>query len=555
MTNEEENPPDLIEKQQDGTGKLTNQMVGGEHPEITSDANGMWTKPAKVATAVTTSARFPEEVQLPTNNNLPSIPFGQSRCKIACTLGPDPSDDYINDLLLHGMSIARINFSFGELQDHMRRIAAVRRVSHSTKRLCAVMVDTRGPSLRIGPLVRAVVDVKQGATLKLTSEPLVGDENQISVRYLKHTCQKIPVGALANIGGKQNCALRVKEIGAGFLTGIVEQGSQITEGMRVTFEDLELDLQVVSQQDVTDILFASNHGVDLIGVSSVKSAENVRVVRRILANHPEIKIFAKIENQEGLEKIDEILDEADGICLYRGDLMESMAYERVDVLHRSISEKCNQAGKTIVTASQMLQSMIENPNPTVTEVREIENAVDYGTDVFMLCSETSTGKNPIRAIATLSALLAERELKLKYLDIYQKIFLHSWTPTSLCKCDQESIASSAVKTAFEINASIIIVLTQTGAMTRFVAKYRPACSIMCITDNPNVARQCLCLRSTFPLLVGSMTGTESLIGRAIEVARDILRICEKGDKIVVAASVQGMSAEEEKIIRVKTVNY
>jgi len=547
----EENPPDVTGKQQERASKPANQEVVG----LDNDVNQVWTKPVKVATAQGIPPRFVDEESIPKDKVLPSIPFGQSRCKIACTLGPDPSDDYINDLLLHGMSIARINFSFGELKDHMKRIAAVRRVSHSTKRLCAVMVDTRGPSLRIGSLVKAVIEVKQGGKLKLTSESLVGDEKEISVRYLKHTCQKISPGTLANIGGKQNCALRVEEIGEGFLTGIVEQGSQITEGMRVTFEDHDLHLQVVSQQDVTDILFASNLGVDLIGVSAVKSAENIRVVRRILSNHPEIKIFAKIENQEGLEKIDEILNEADGICLYRGDLMESMAYERVDAMHRSISEKCNQAGKTIVTASQMLQSMIENPNPTVTEVREIENAVDYGTDVFMLCSETSTGKHPIRAMATLSALLAERELKLKYLDIYEKIFLHSWTPASLHKCDQESIASSAVKTAFEINASIIIVLTQTGAMTRFVAKYRPACSIMCITDNPIVARQCLCLRSTFPLLVGSMTGTESLIGRAIEVARDILRICEKGDKIVVAASVQGMGSEGEKIVRVKTVNY
>jgi len=553
MSNEKENPPDVTEKQHSSEGLPSNQEGCVESQNV----DNMWTEQAKGVKSPVVSQRHRKAAPLPRHSKLPSIPFGQSRCKIACTLGPSPSDHYINDLLLHGMSIARINFSFGELDDHRKRIAGVRRVSHSTKRLCAIMVDTRGPSLRVGPLVKAVVEVKQGATLKLTSEDVTGDENQLSVRYLKHTCQKIPVGTLANIGGKQNCVLRVKEVGSGFLTGIVEQGSQITEGMRVIFEDLDLQLQVVSQQDVTDILFAANLGVDLIGVSAVKSAENIRVVRRILSNsnHPEIKIFAKIENQEGLERIDEIMEEADGICLYRGDLMESMAYEKVDAQHRAISEKCNQAGKTIVTASQMLQSMIENMNPTVTEVREIENAVDYGTDVFMLCSETSTGKNPIRAIATLSALLTERELKLKYVQIYEKIFLHSWTPSSLHKGDQESIASSAVKTAFEINASIIIVLTQTGAMTRFVAKYRPACSIMCITDNPNVARQCLCLRSTFPLLVGSMTGTESLIGRAVEVARDILRICEMGDKIVVAASVQGNGSQEEKIIRVKTINY
>jgi len=553
MSNEKENPPDVTEKQQSSEGLPSNQEGCVESQNV----DNMWTEQAKGVKSPVVSQRHRKAAPLPRPSKLPSIPFGQSRCKIACTLGPSPSDHYINDLLLHGMSIARINFSFGELEDHRKRIAAVRRVSHSTKRLCAIMVDTRGPSLRVGPLVKAVVEVKQGAPLKLTSEDVTGDENQLSVRYLKHTCQKIPVGTLANIGGKQNCVLRVKEVGSGFLTGIVEQGSQITEGMRVIFEDLDLQLQVVSQQDVTDILFAANLGVDLIGVSAVKSAENIRVVRRILSNsnHPEIKIFAKIENQEGLERIDEIMEEADGICLYRGDLMESMAYEKVDAQHRAISEKCNQAGKTIVTASQMLQSMIENMNPTVTEVREIENAVDYGTDVFMLCSETSTGKNPIRAIATLSALLTERELKLKYVQIYEKIFLHSWTPSSLHKGDQESIASSAVKTAFEINASIIIVLTQTGAMTRFVAKYRPACSIMCITDNPNVARQCLFLRSTFPLLVGSMTGTESLIGRAVEVARDILRICEMGDKIVVAASVQGNGSQEEKIIRVKTINY
>jgi len=555
MPNEEENPPDLTVKQRNKQG-LSVAQEGSEEPQkVDNDVDNMWTQPAKESTSPLMADQFTKEALIPRHRRLPSIPFGQSRCKIACTLGPSPSDHYINDLLLHGMNIARINFSFGELDDHKKRIEAVRRVSHDTKRLCAIMVDTRGPSLRVGPLVKAVIEVKQGAPLRLTSEVVTGDEDQISVRYLKHTCQKVPVGTLANIGGKQNCALRVKEVGAGFLIGVVEQGSQITEGMRVTFEDLDLELQVVSQQDVTDIKFAAKWGADLIGVSAVKSAENVRVVRQILQDHPLIKIFAKIENQEGLEKIDEILEVADGICLYRGDLMESMAYETVDAHHRSISEKCNQAGKTIVTASQMLQSMIENMNPTKTEVQEIENAVDYGTDVFMLCSETSTGKNPIRAIATLSALLTEQERKLKYVQTYQKIFLHSWTPTSLYKDDQESIASSAVKTAFEINASIIIVLTQTGAMTRFVAKYRPACSIMSITDNADVARQCLCLRSTFPLLVGSMTGTESLIGRAVEVARDILRICEMGDKIVIAVSVQGNGSQKEKIIRVKTINY
>jgi len=550
MSNDNENPPDVIEKQQGS------QWLPANEPQMVANSvDNMWTEQAKGTTSLVTSRRFAEQESVPRHSKLPSIPFGQSRCKIACTLGPSPSDHYINDLLVHGMSIARINFSFGELEDHRQRIAAVRRVSHSTKRLCAIMVDTRGPSLRVGPLVTAIVEVKQGAPLRLTSEAVTGDDKQIPVRYLKHTCQKIPVGTLAHIGGKQNCAFRVKEVGSGFLTGIVEQGSQITEGMRVTFEDLDLQLQVVSQQDVTDILFAANLGVDIIGVSAVKTAGNVRVVRSILSNYPSIKIFAKIENQEGLDKIDEIMKVADGICFYRGDLMESMAYEKVDAQQRAISQNCNQAGKTIMTASQMLQSMIENMNPTETEVREIENAIDYGTDVFMLCSETSTGKNPIRAIATLSALLTERELKLKYIQIYQKIFLLSWTPYSLHKGDQESIASSAVKTAFEINASFIIVLTQTGAMTRLVAKYRPACSIMCITDKPNVARQCLCLRSAFPLLVGSLTGTESLIGRAVEVARDILRICEMGDKIVVAASVLGNGSQEEKIIRVKTIDY
>jgi len=555
MPHDTENPPDLTEEQQNSE-ELPASQDGCEEPrELVNHVDNMWTQQAKGTTSPFVSQRRSKSAPLPRRSKLPSIPFGQSRCKIACTLGPSPSDHYINDLLLHGMSIARINFSFGELEDHRKRVAAVRRVSHSTKRLCAIMVDTRGPSLRVGSLVKAVIEVKQGATLRLTSEVVTGDENQLCVRYLKHTCKWIPVGTLANIGGKQNCVLRVKEVGPGFLMGIVEQGSRITEGMRVTFEDLDLKLQVVSQQDVTDILYAANLGVDLIGVSAVKSAANVRVVRRILSNYPSIKIFAKIENQWGLENIDEIMEAADGICLYRGDLMESMAYDKVDAQHRAISEKCNQAGKTIITASQMLQSMIENMNPTVTEVREIGNAIDYGTDVFMLCSETSTGKNPIRAIATLSALLTDRELKLNYVKIYQKIFLHSWTPSSLHKGDKESIASSAVKTAFEINASIIIVLTQTGTMTRFVAKYRPACSIMCITDNANVARQCLCLRSTFPLLVGSMTGTESLIGRAVEVARDILRICDVDDKIVVAASVQGSGSQEEKIIRVKTINY
>jgi len=490
-------------------------------------------------------------------NTLPAIPFGMSRCKIACTLGPSPTDEYLNDLLINGMSIARINFSFGTFEMHKKRIAAVRRVSYNTKKICAIMVDTRGPSLRIGSLKLPHIELKPGQPLQVTSESIVGDETRVSVRYPK-LAKKIPVGTLCYIGGKVGCAIRVRSAEANNLNCEVEQGGQITEGMRCTFEDVSLDLAVVSQQDVADIMFAAKLGVDFIGVSDCKSRANIDVVRKILEKtNPEISIYAKIENETGVDNFDDILAAADGIVVARGDLLEKMEWEKIDAAHRKIITKCNNTGKPVITSSQMLQSMVENLTPSETETREITNSVVYGTDVFMLCSETSTGKHPIRAVATLSNLLTNAERDLAYSKIYLRIFNLSWAQGSR-RHTQESIASSAVKTAFEIEASIIIVLTQSGEMTRFVAKYRPACSILCITDDPLVARQCQTLRATFPLLVGSMTGSESLIGRAIEVARDVLQICSTGDKVVVAAGMQGMGDQmcrEEFVLKTLRVQY
>jgi len=482
---------------------------------------------------------------LPSNfNKLPSIPFGQSRCKIACTLGPN-SDHYIKDLFFHGMSIARIDFSLGEREDHKRSIAAVRRISYDSKRLCAVMVATSELCSRIGPLSKASIDLDEGAVLKLTTRTERGDQSEISVTNLQHTYKRIPTGTIIHIG--DTCSVRINTIGDGFLSGIVQQNCQLTEGMSVTFDDLDLYQKMRSLQAENDIEIAAVLGVDLLSVSNVTSADDIREVRNILGENSDIRILAKVTNA-GLEKIDQIIDEVDGICFLRSNL------EDIDVVHREISEKCNRAGKTIITSSQLCAST-EHPNPIIIQAQQIEKAVDNGTDVFMLCNETSSGKNPVRAIATLSAILTARESKLKYVEMYKTIFLHSWKASTIFKNDLESIASSAVKTAFEINASLILVLTQTNAMARAVAKYRPACSIMCITDNQSVARQCLCLRSTFPLLVGSISGTESLIGRAVEVARDVLNICKMGDKIVVAASVRGIGEQEEKIVRVKVINF
>lgn len=479
-------------------------------------------------------------------NKLPSIPFGRSRCKIACTLGPK-SDHYVKNLFIHGMSIARIDFSLGEREDHRRCIAAVRRVSYNTKRLCAVMVATSVLCPRIGLLSKASMDLKEGDILKLTTSTERGDQSEVCVTSLQHIYKKIPEGTVIQIG--DNCPLRINTIGDGFLSGIVQKNSQLTDGADVVFEDVDLYQKLMSLQTSKDILLAAELGVDFLSVSNVTSADDIREVRNILGEgeNSEIRIFAKLTNA-GLEKIDEIIDEVDGICFLRGNL------DNIDAVQQEISQKCNRAGKTIVTGSQLLAST-DHPNPIIIQAEQIEKAVDYGTDVFMLCNETSTGQNPVRAIATLSAILTERESKLKYVEMYKNIFLHSWKASAIYKNDLESIASSTVKTAFEINASLILVLTQTNSMARAVAKYRPACSIICITDNQSVARQCLCLRSTFPLLVGSISGTESLIGRAVEVARDKLNICEMGDKIVVAASVKGIGEQEEKIVRVKVINF
>ncbi|HHT69644.1 MAG TPA: pyruvate kinase [Firmicutes bacterium] len=405
------------------------------------------------------------------------------KTKIVCTIGPaSESPETIRALLRAGMNVARLNFSHGALDEHLGRINNLREAAEELGVNLALLLDVQGPKIRVGRLPGGPIELIPGQEYTLTVEPCEGDETRIFVDY-PHLNRDLRPGSIIYIDDGL-LELRVQNVQGPDVTCQVVVGGELSSRKGLSLPGVDVDLPPITKEDEEHIRFGVKHGVDFIAASFVRKGEHVEAVRRIIQDAGGTQhIVAKIESSAGLRNIDEIIAAADGIMVARGDLGVEIAAEEVPLAQRMLIRKCNRAGKPVITATQMLDSMIRNPRPTRAEVTDVSNAIFEGTDCVMLSGETAMGRYPVKAVQVMDRIARRMEQVIDYGSV-----LREKAEEGRSAIDQ-AVTLAACQVTHDLGLGLIICSTFSGATARSVSQKRPKAVIFAISQNEQVVRQ------------------------------------------------------------------
>jgi len=433
-----------------------------------------------------------------TKMDIYSAPVEYRKTSIICTIGPKTAPvPKLCELIDAGMNIVRMNFSHGSHEYHGSVVKNAREAAAQKQVVLAIALDTKGPEIRTGLLKDDEVSLTEGQEFTLTTDSARGedgDANTVFVDY-QNIAKVVPVGGTVYIDDGL-LSLEVTEVGDNFLKTRVRNAGKLGSRKGVNLPNINVDLPAISEKDASDLKFGVEQNVDMIFASFIRKASDVRDVRTVLGEQGKhIKVISKIENHEGVTNFDEILAESDGIMVARGDLGIEIDPQKVFLAQKMMISKCNIAGKPVICATQMLESMTYNPRPTRAEVSDVANAVLDGSDCVMLSGETAKGNYPIEAVTMMANICREAEAATT-----PDILFDSLRKLSNSKADlTEAIACSAVNASNEAGAGAIIVLTISGTTSRLVAKYRPSVPVITVTRNGHTARCCHLSRGCHPL--------------------------------------------------------
>ncbi|MBB6732627.1 pyruvate kinase [Cohnella zeiphila] len=453
------------------------------------------------------------------------------KTKIVCTIGPaSESLENTKKLIQSGMNVARLNFSHGDYEEHGNRIKTIRQASKELGKTVAILLDTKGPEIRLGKLKEEPIELVQGETITLTTEEILGDLHRIPITY-KELPGDVHVGSTILIDDGL-IGLTVLEIqGTEIKCEIVNSG-QIKSKKGVNVPGVAISMPGITEKDAADIRFGIEQNVDFIAASFVRRASDVLEIRELLEryNGRHIQIISKIENQQGVDNLDEILEVSDGLMVARGDLGVEIPAEEVPLVQKSMIEKCNRAGKPVITATQMLDSMQRNPRPTRAEASDVANAIFDGTDAIMLSGETAAGKYPSESVQTMAAIALRAESALHYREIFQKQANAQQTTVT------EAISQAVANSALDLDAGAIITSTESGYTARMVSKYRPKSPIVAVTPEEQVLRRLQLIWGVTPVQ-GTLAGsTDEMFDIAVEGALKS-GIVHLGDTVIITAGV------------------
>ena len=475
------------------------------------------------------------------------------KTKVVCTMGPNTNDkELMRKLIQNGMDVARFNFSHGDHEEQKFRMDLLKQLRAEEHSNTAILLDTQGPEIRTGVLKDGKkIMLETGSTFTLTVEDIVGDEDRVSITY-DGLVEDVDTGSTILIDdgliGLQVISKTEKDI----ICEVVN-GGELGEKKGVNVPNVAVRLPAITEKDKADIKFGVEQGIDFIAASFVRNAECVLEIKAYLKelDAPYIPIIAKIENAEGIKNIDEIIRAADGIMVARGDLGVEIPAEEVPYLQKMMIQKCNKNFKTVITATQMLDSMIRNPRPTRAEVTDVANAVYDGTDAVMLSGETAQGKYPVEALQMMVHIIENTEQHLDYDTMLNKSGEHLKSGLS------SAIGYSSVLAAANLNAKCIITPSVTGATTRVVSNLRPKQEILGITPNERTLRRMSIYWGVRPLKSMQFNTTDDICNGAIELAT-VKQYVEPGDVVVLTAGIPSQNIKQEhtatsNMMRIATV--
>ncbi|MDR6226622.1 pyruvate kinase [Desmospora profundinema] len=468
------------------------------------------------------------------------------KTKIVCTIGPASEDrDTLKNLIKAGMNVARLNFSHGDHAEHLRRIERIREVEAELDSRVALLLDTRGPEIRTGELAVDEVELETGADFTLTTEPMEGDASKVSVSY-PGLVEDVKPGSVILVDDGL-ISLEVKEVAGSDIHCRILNGGPLKSRKGVNVPGVSVNLPGITEKDAADIRFGIEHQVDFIAASFVRKPEDVLEIRKILEEYDaDIHIISKIENQEGVDNLQSILEVSDGLMVARGDLGVEIPAEEVPIVQKEMIRLCNRLGKPVITATQMLDSMQRNPRPTRAEASDVANAIFDGTDAIMLSGETASGRYPVEAVQTMDRIASRAESSLKYTDIFRERIEE--TDVSI----PDSISQAVVHTTWTLKSSAIITSTESGRTARMVSKYRPQAPIVAVTVHDSVLRKLCLVWGVYPVLGTQVTTTDEMLQSAIAASLKSSYV-RHGDSVVITAGVPVGQSGTTNILKVHVI--
>lgn len=469
------------------------------------------------------------------------------RTKIVCTLGPaSSSESVVENMLKSGMNVARLNFSHGDHAYHKNMLDTFRKVRDRLGYPAAVLLDTKGPEVRICNIADGKAELTEGAKFVLTTKEEIGNDQRVTITYADLP-KKLSGGERILIDDGK-IALKVDSVTETDVICTVTGGGTLLPKKSINVPNVSLNMPYLSEQDEKDILFGVENDVDFIAASFVRCKEDVIALRKLLdynGGHS-IRIIAKIENIEGVENFDEILEHSDGVMIARGDMGVEIAFERLPGIQKKFIHKCYSAGKMVITATQMLESMIHSTMPTRAEITDVANAVFDGTSAVMLSGETAMGDDPVLVVQTMAKIAEQAEHDAFDMNIYHDIQQFNSDDITNAICD------AACTTARDINAKAIIAVTKSGKTARRVSKFRPDQPIVASTPDIKTYHQLALSWGVSPVSALFQDSEDALFRHAIDCARKI-DVVENGDTVVITAGIPLNQPGTTNILKVETV--
>ena len=453
------------------------------------------------------------------------------KTKIVCTLGPAVDDEtMLRQMILEGMNIARFNMSHGSHEEHGHRLEMLKRIREDLGVSVAALLDTKGPEIRLGDFEQKQIVLKQGQLFTLTTNEILGNKESAYITYSGLPYDVTPGNRILIDDGLVE--MEVESVVGDEIRCLVKNTGVISAKKGVNVPGVTLSLPFINEKDYNDLRFAVEQGFDFVAASFTRTMEDIRELKNILRElgGEKIKIIAKIENSQGVENLDEILSLADGVMVARGDMGVEIPLEEVPIIQKEIIKKVYGVGKQVITATQMLDSMMQNPRPTRAEANDVANAVFDGTSAIMLSGETASGKYPLECIRTMVRIAGRTELDIDY----KKRFLQSKLPTE--GNITNAISKATINAAMELNAKAIVTVTESGRTAYMISRYRPFCPVIACTSKEQTYRQLSLSWGIIPLLIEEKEELNELFEEAIQAVVKA-SFASEGDVIVLTAGV------------------